>query len=232
VNESFRNASYYESQPLELVKAHIQLLTHLEEPPVYIYLSSGAVYGETSISGASEHSSLKPISPYGIGKVNAENYLLSIEKLGFKVVILRVFSSYSNGLRSRLPFVIRQMFNQNQKIELSGTGHELRDFVHTSDLVSAASMIAANKAISQLSVWNIGSGVKLSVKEIVQIAALEYMKRNESVDYSFNFNNKSRPFDPRILLPDISKLKMLGFIPQITPGVGLASYFRQVDNSD
>ena len=232
VNDSYSNASYYETQPLDLVKAHIQLMNDLDDPPVYIYLSSGAIYGETVIGGAAEHASPKPISPYGVGKVNAENFLLSLETLGFKVVILRVFSSYSNELKSRLPFVIRQKFNQNNEIELSGTGNELRDFVHTSDLVSAASMIVSNRAHAQSPVWNIGSGLALSVEEIVQIAANEYTKRSNGAIHSFGFNNKVRPYDPRVLLPDISKLKMLGFIPQVHPKVGLASYFGQVDIGD
>jgi len=93
-------------------------------------------------------------------------------------------------------------------------------------------MIVGNRAISQLSVWNIGSGVALSVHEIVQIAALEYTKRDKHVGYSFSFSNENRPYDPKILLPDISKLEMIGFIPQILPKFGLASYFGQADNSD
>lgn len=232
VNESYEKVNYYESEPLDLVKAHVQVLKDLEDPPVYIYLSSGAVYGETSIRGAAENSSPKPISPYGVGKVTAENYLLGLERIGFRVVILRVFSSYSNCLKSRLPFVIKQMFNQNQRIELSGTGNELRDFVHSSDLVSAASMIATDKSIPQISVWNIGSGVALSVEEIAQIAALEFMKRSDGDMYSFAFNNKVRPYDPKILLPDISKINDLGFNPKIPPTVGLSLYFGQVGNCD
>ena len=214
------------------MKAHIQVLNDLEDPPVYVYLSSGAVYGETSLRGASENSSPKPVSPYGVGKVNAENYLLGLERIGFKVVILRVFSSYSNGLKSRLPFVIKQMFNQNQRIELSGTGNELRDFVHSSDLAEAAAKIATDNSIPQFSVWNIGSGVALSVEEIAQIAALEFMKRNDGVMYSFAFNNKVRPYDPKILLPDISKINELGFIPKIHPTVGLSLYFGGEVNCD
>jgi nucleoside-diphosphate-sugar epimerase len=80
--------------------------------------------------------------------------------------------------------------------------------------------------ISPISSWNIASGTALSVREIVQIACNE-LGRRDNIFYTFNFNNKLRPFDPKILVANISKLRSIGFEPEISPREGLAEYFRQ-----
>jgi UDP-glucose 4-epimerase len=226
VNDSHTNIHFYESEPLALVKAHIEILSKLKNPPFYVFLSSGAIYGETSILGASESVSPNPISPYGVGKTRAEEYLSSVASSRMPIVILRVFSTYSNGLTSRLPYVIRQKFSEERNCNFAGSGEELRDFVHTSDLVSATSKIISKELISPISFWNIASGTALSVREIVQIACNE-LGRSDNVFYTFNFNNKLRPFDPKILVANISKLRSIGFEPEVSPREGLAEYFRQ-----
>jgi UDP-glucose 4-epimerase len=226
INDSHTNIYFYESEPLALVKAHIEILSKLKNPPVYVFLSSGAIYGETSILGAAESVSPNPISPYGVGKIRAEEYLSSVASSGITIVILRVFSTFSKGLTSRLPYVIRQRFSEERNCNFAGSGEELRDFVHTSDLVSATSRILGKALISPISSWNIASGTALSVREIVQIACNE-LGRRDNIFYTFNFNNKLRPFDPKILVANISKLRSIGFEPEISPREGLAEYFRQ-----
>jgi len=226
VHDSHSNIHFYESEPLALAKAHIELLSKLKNPPTYVFLSSGAIYGETSILGASESVSPNPISPYGVGKIRAEEYLSSVASLRMPIIILRVFSTFSNSLTSRLPYVIRQSFSEARNCNFAGSGEELRDFVHTSDLVSATSKIISKAKTSPISFWNIGSGTSLSVREIVQIACKE-LGRRDKVFYTFNFNNRLRPFDPKILVANISKLRSIGFEPEISPREGLAEYFRQ-----
>jgi len=145
---------------------------------------------------------------------------------GQAIVILRVFSTFSNELTSRLPHIIRQRFSAERNCKFSGSGDELRDFVHTSDLVSATSKIVSETLNSPISSWNIASGTPLSVREIVQIACTELRSRN-NVPYSFSFSQEVRPFDPKILIANISKLRSIGFEPKISPIEGLAEYFRQ-----
>jgi UDP-glucose 4-epimerase len=226
VNDSFTRKEYYESEPLALVKTHIELLARLQDPPIYIYLSSAAVYGETSSSGADETTVPKPISPYGVGKLRAEEFLSSSSYSGMSIVMLRVFSSYANSLNSRLPHVIRQKFNKSPNAEFAGTGEELRDFIHTQDLVAAASLIIANQLKPGISTWNVASGIPFSVSDVVNVAALEYGRRHPDNSYTFKFNNEQRPYDPKILLADISKLKTLGFKPKISPTDGFTEYFK------
>jgi UDP-glucose 4-epimerase len=227
VSDSASDRSVYEKEPVEQVREHLRMLSNLHDPPVYVYLSSAAVYGETPIHGANEATDPNPISPYGVGKLNAEEYLASAGDSGLKILIFRVFSTYSDSLQSRLPHVISRKFNENLDLRFSGTGNEMRDFIHTKDLVSAASFILTNRVIQPISTWNIGSGKSISVREIVQIAATEFRKKHSGSNYLFSFNNEQRLYDPKILVADISKLSGLGYYPRILPNIGLADYFRQ-----
>jgi UDP-glucose 4-epimerase len=227
VSESIVYQNYYQEEPMKLAKAHIQLLSRLKTPPKYIYLSSAAVYGETSVSGASELVSPKPISPYGTGKLRAEDYLRGVEGMKIQIVIARIFSTYSMALESRLPFAIHQKFESNSHAEFEGTGQETRDFIHTSDVVSALSFIASKETCIQTSIWNLSSGTPMTISEIVKLAANEFERVRIGTKYYYRFNNSKRPYDPVTLVGDITKLTKLGFKVQINPRVGLPDYFRQ-----
>jgi nucleoside-diphosphate-sugar epimerase len=227
VSESITKIDFYQCEPINLVRAHIRLLSRLEDPPTYIFVSSGAVYGNTIEGGSPEDRIQKPISPYGVGKTKAEEYLLNEVSLELQVIILRVFSTFSMQLDSRLPFVIRQKFESSPRAEFDGTGLEVRDFIDTTDIVSAASSIVSKKLSERRSIWNIGSGMALTVSEIVELAAVEYEKKNHGLKHSYRFNGKVREFDPTTLTANVSKLSNIGFELQVDPRAGLGAYFRQ-----
>lgn len=227
VSDSFTNREIYELSPLSLCVAHIRVLSRLANPPTYVYVSSAAVYGETSSQGASESSPKNPVSPYGIGKLKAEEFLMGVSaRVDFPIIILRVFSSYSNRLRARLPFVIVERFANSNHHVFDGTGSELRDFVHSKDIVGATSFITNQVKSETVSVWNIGSGLSISVADISAMAANEYLSSKRKSLHTIAFNGKIRKWDPRFLTADISKLIQAGFSPSIDPNIGLADYFR------
>jgi UDP-glucose 4-epimerase len=231
VSDSLVNWEYYESEPKKLVEAHIRLISALKNPPTYVYISSAAVYGETPLSGATEITPPNPISPYGLGKLNAEEYLQALTGIDLPIVILRIFSSYSRNLESRLPHAIREKFSISSHAEFAGTGQELRDFVHTRDIFDASTHILGSELQAGSSTWNVASGVPVSVRDVVQLAIDQYKRLGKELSYSFSFNGEVRAYDPRILLADISKLRGLGFEPFLPPKVGLTDYFS-IDADD
>ena len=233
VSDSLHQKSHFELGPVMSVEAHFNILRKLQSPPTYIYISSGAVYGETSRSGADEYAVLNPISPYGVGKVNAEHYLEKVAAdYGIPVIILRIFSSYSETLRSRLPYSIVNKFQNSRNAVFDGTGNEYRDFIHTDDIIAATQQIAEFSTGISFSKWNIGSGVALSVSNIVEIASKVFNESYDGLKYSYDFNNVTRPADPINLIADISKLNSISFEPKHDPNDGLASYFRQFSHDN
>jgi nucleoside-diphosphate-sugar epimerase len=144
------------------------------------------------------------------------------------VVVLRVFSSYSPRLASRLPYVIWEKFSKGGSAEFSGDGSELRDFIHTSDIVFALKLILDNVSNTDFSVWNIASGKPISVKKIVELGAKVFVDCNNDLNVSFKFNNEIRPYDPKILLADVTKLSSIGFTAKVEPELGFDEFFRTI----
>jgi UDP-glucose 4-epimerase len=224
VAQSWSHADIYLEDPAKQVAAHLELLRPLKKKPVYIFLSSGSVYGETGLEGASERDPTNPISPYAQGKLSAENILReSGNSLGIPWIILRVFSSYSRSLESRLPFEIVKKVRSQNAISLSGTGGERRDFVHVSDIAGLICCLMEKESFNQ--VFNIGSGKSLSILEVTDIASHCYIATGKGEVKAVEFTQISRTGDPINLVPKISKILRLGFTPQIDSRAGLEDYF-------
>jgi UDP-glucose 4-epimerase len=227
VEESFEKPELYISDQLAQIEAHLEILSRLDKLPRYIYFSSAAVYGETESSPISESHELDPISPYGIGKQRVEESLKSEAfRRNFQVIVLRVFSAYSNNLNSRLPMLIAKKLLAGKNFELYGSGQECRDFIHTDDVVRMINLLLACQDLEQFSVLNLGSGQRLSVSDVCDIAQSVYTDLTTSADKTITFSNVKRIGDPDYLIADITKLKDLGAAPLINPEAGLREYFK------
>src|ERR1043165_9220217 len=86
-------------QSCNLTATHRLLEAVRKTPTVqrFIYASTSSVYGRYSIGD--ESTPCRPISPYGVTKLAAENLCRSYEELGLPLVVLRYFSVY--GPRQR-----------------------------------------------------------------------------------------------------------------------------------
>jgi nucleoside-diphosphate-sugar epimerase len=224
VLESLSLPDQYLDFPWRQCATHLSILGELPNPPVYVFISSGSVYGDTGLEGASELTSLNPISPYAEGKLKAELFLQEASR-SYRggIVVLRCFSIYSDNLKSRIPFVIATKMAKNNSFTLSGTGFELRDFVHVKDVARAIGVVGALQA--EFLTFNVGTGIGISIEEVCQIAAnafgIEYIQNQTVV-----FNGDVRKSDPQNLVADISKIQNLGFSASIDPHEGLLRYFQ------
>lgn len=135
--------------------------------------SGGTIYG--SVAGrARESDLLRPISPYGIGKVSIENYMRYYSDIkGLPSVSLRLANPY--GLRSdgSLPefgiigTLIRSAFEE-RPIKMFGDGSMIRDYIHIAD--ATRMMFDALKNAGLQGPINIGSGVGSKVSELICLA--------------------------------------------------------------
>lgn len=172
----------------------------------FIFASSAAVYGKVDDSKASENMVCQPISPYGASKLSIENYLNSYyHSFGLPFVALRYFNVY--GPRQKLndySGVITIFANQllfNEQPTIFGDGHQVRDFVHVSDIVKA-NMIAmeSNKAVGKT--FNVASGSSTSVLELFNI--LREITQRYNIEPKFK---PQRPGEVKTGLSDIKKIK-------------------------
>ena len=190
----------------------------------FIYASSAAVYGDTKSPQKKEDMPTNPKSPYGISKLAAENYAKIFQRLyGLETVSLRYFNVY--GPRQRFDIncayggVITIFLNRllrNMAPIIFGDGEQTRDFIFVDDVVEA-NMLALNSKDACGDVFNIGTGIGVSVNQIAESLKGLLGKKNLK-----NICKEPRPAESRHGYANISKAeKTLGFHPKFDIKKGL-----------
>ena len=139
-----------------------------------IYASTGgAVYGEPQWLPVSEDHPVNPLDPYGASKHHVEHYLhLYNLNYGIRYTALRYPNVYGprqnpQGEAGVVAIFTGQMMANGQPV-INGSGEQLRDFVHVSD-VARANVLSMDKGDNQI--INIGSGTGSSVNTIFSLLA-------------------------------------------------------------
>ncbi|MEI8232892.1 MAG: GDP-mannose 4,6-dehydratase [bacterium] len=186
----------------------------------FIAISSGNVYGavQDTTYPLSEDTPIRPLNPYAVSKVTQE--MLALEYFlayGLDVVILRPFNH--TGVGQTTDFVIPKLSKQFAEIEQGGVDSiievgnlaTVRDFTAVEDMVKAY-ILAADKGIAG-EIYNIGSGVGHTIKEILDILqSLTPAKVEIKVNEDF-----VRTSDVPVLIADASKFRQAtGWEPRIT----------------
>jgi UDP-glucose 4-epimerase len=127
--------------------------------------TGGAIYGECD-GPAPEDAPRRPVSPYGVAKLCAEEYLAGWNRLyGTGHVALRFANVYGPRQAASLEGGVVAIFLERLAAGDGGTifgdGRQTRDFVFVADAVSA--LLAAT---GHGGVFNVGTGVETSVSEL------------------------------------------------------------------
>ena len=184
-----------------------------------IYPSSAAVYGAASAGDLAETSPLAPMSPYGQHKLQAE---AEIAAAGVPAVVVRFFSLYGPGLRKQLLWdLARRLASRPARLDLSGTGEELRDFLYVDDAVRLVGLAAGAWASGEPLILNGGRGEAISVRRVAETLASAL-----GADAAMGFSGETRPGDPACLVADVSQARALGFEPQVGFEDGVRRFAR------
>ena len=124
--------------------------------------TGGAIYGECE-RPAREDDPRRPLSPYGVAKLAAEEYLAAWNRLrGTRHSVLRFANVYGPrqeaGLEGGVVAIFLDAMAAGVESTIYGDGSQTRDFVHVDDVVRAL-LLAPGRA----GVYNVGSGVETSV---------------------------------------------------------------------
>ena len=179
----------------------------------FVLASSMAVYADAEPGTRNdENHATRPLSPYGISKLAAEDYvLLGAPAFGIEPVVLRFFNTYGPR-QAYSPYVgvvtifITRLL-QGLPCAIYGDGQQCRDFVHVSDVVRAC--LAAGRSASAVGQRiNVGSGRGTTVNELAEIIARLLGK---PADYS---REAQPPGELRQSVADISRAaRLLGYTP-------------------
>ena len=183
----------------------------------FIYASSMAVYGNCKRLPVAEHSQCKPVSYYGVSKLTSENFLRLAEDEGLSTTSFRMFSVYGPGqnLKNRnqgMVSIYLSYLLEGATLPVTGSLDRFRDFVYIDDVIDAwVKAIMMNK--TRCKVYNIGSGIKTTVRDLIKLLVKELKLKN---DYPIK-EMKTKKSDQYGLYSDISEAKIdLDFNPYVT----------------
>ena len=187
-----------------------------------IHASTSSVYGKFAVGD--ELQDTKPISPYGITKLAAENLLFALTSSNnLDFTILRYFSVYGPGQR---PDMAIQRFlsaiKMRQEISITGDGTQKRDITYVEDVVNAT--MAALTLNEKKQIFNISGGKQFTLNQIID-ECFKVSGTKSKVKYI------ERPIgDQEETFGDISKAKeKLGFNPTFDIFTGLSNQFTSLD---
>ena len=107
-----------------------------------VFASSAAVYGHSIVLPIPVSHPIQPLSPYGVSKKTAEDYLiLARELFDLDYVILRYSNVYgprqtAGGEGGVVSIFTNQIINNEQPV-IYGDGSQTRDFIYVEDIASA-----------------------------------------------------------------------------------------------
>jgi UDP-glucose 4-epimerase len=208
------------------------LLDALRERPgtVLTFLSSGgAVYGDVTARPVTEQHACRPISPYGISKLQAERAIVSAtEHEGLRACILRVSNAYgarqnaSDGQGVIAAFL--DAARTGARVPIFGGGRAVRDFVHVDDVVRA--MLALRPTRGGPRVVNVGAGVGHSVAAVREAVELVVGGRLNVEDLPW------RSFDVQHIVLDVSLLHTLMSWEPRDLATGIAETWSELPGND
>ncbi|MBI5554957.1 MAG: NAD-dependent epimerase/dehydratase family protein [Elusimicrobia bacterium] len=184
-----------------------------------IFASSSSVYGAGPLP-MKEGNMPRPISPYGVTKLAAENLCyLYWQNYQVPVVSLRYFTVF--GPRQRPDMGIHKFIKaalHGEKIVLFGDGNQTRDFTFIADIIQA-NLAAAEQGQPGLAM-NIGGGSRVTINEVLLMIG-RLLDKKLNIEYG----DKVRG-DVQDTLADISLARQsLEYAPGFNFAVGLKSQF-------
>jgi dTDP-glucose 4,6-dehydratase len=157
----------------------LNILQAAREQPIerLIITSTSEVYGTAQQVPIPETHPLQPQSPYAASKVAADALALSFHQVyGIPLVVVRPFNAFGprQSTRAIIPTVISQAL-AGEAVVVGSTAPR-RDFTFVTDTADAF-LRAANSADAIGKVFNVGTGVDVSVGELIGLVGKLVGKR-------------------------------------------------------
>ncbi|NYT00220.1 MAG: NAD-dependent epimerase/dehydratase family protein [Methanocellales archaeon] len=185
-----------------------------------IYASTSTVYGSAEMPTKESHP-MRPISFYGASKAAGDMYCFAFNStFGLDTIVLRIFNAYGPGNAKGVMYdLFKKLELDTKHLEIIGNGLQKKDYVYIDDTVEAF-MIAYGKGVSG-EAYNVGSGISTTVNEIAEI-----ISDTLGICPKATYTGESWIGDVESSLPDISKLKRLGWTPEISIKEGIEKLYE------
>lgn len=181
-----------------------------EQVKWFTFASSMAVYADAgSAEPIDESHPTRPLSPYGVGKLAAEEVARQVlDARGIPFTAVRFFNTYGPG-QTYTPYVgvltifITRLL-RGESITIFGDGEQQRDFIHVSDIV-AGTKAAPGRTPGR---YNLGTGRGTSLNQLASMV-LARLAPNQKPEYA-----PAQPGELRYSIANIGAARReLGFAP-------------------
>lgn len=162
-----------------------------------------------------EEKQIDPRSVYAITKKDQEDMCLLIGRAyGLKSTALRFFNVYGPRQSLSNPYtgvaaIFSSMVKNDRPPLVYEDGLQTRDFVNVRDVVQAC-MLAMDSSSANYKALNVGSGMAISISAVAETLIRLYGK-----PMACSIAGKYRQGDIRHCFADISKIRELGYEPQV-----------------
>lgn len=175
---------------------------------------------------------IEPSSPYAVSKYAAER--LAMGEWPMPVVALRYSMVYGPRQSASNPYTgVTSLFSNRILHGLPPViyedGLQTRDFTFVED-VARANLLVAEDSRANGCVFNVGTGVPTSVLDFTRLLCAAYGSEVEPL-----LSGEYRPQDARHVVTDASKLRALGWEPQVPVADGVerfAAWFAEQARTD
>jgi nucleoside-diphosphate-sugar epimerase len=164
LTKSWTDFDLYQSCNLTATQRLLEAVIKLPKLTRFVYASTSSVYGR--FATGDESLPTRPISPYGVTKLAAENLCRCFaDEHDLPLVILRYFSVYGPRQRPDMGyFRFIDAMLKNEPIVVFGDGHQVRGNTYINDCVTAT-IEALRAPVGET--YNLGGGEIASVWDIL-----------------------------------------------------------------
>ena len=134
-----------------------------------VFASSSSVYGDAETHPTHEDVRPRPISPYGVTKLDCEHLAAAYGRaFDLDVIGLRYFTVYGPRQRPDMAFArLTEALLSGGRFHVYGTGDQSRDFTYVRDAVAAT--CAAMERAPSGAIYNVGGGTEASLRRVIEI---------------------------------------------------------------
>ncbi|RMD04324.1 SDR family NAD(P)-dependent oxidoreductase [Clostridium autoethanogenum] len=142
-------------------------------PCKVVFTSTCMVYDVSGQEGIDEKHPVKPVSPYGVSKIAAENMVLSYyNAYKLPAVVVRPFNTYGPFQKTGGEGGVVAAFINNslrsRNINIYGSGEQTRDLLYVKDCARFLAMAGYSDKVNG-QILNAGTGRDVTINELAQI---------------------------------------------------------------
>ena len=223
-----------DKRPLDTMKINLEGSVNVFKSAIkagvkrMIYSSSSEVYGEPRELPIKEDSVKGPVSTYGVSKLAAEIYAKAFnQEFGIDVRIVRFFNVYGPGQESNwvVPIFINKAL-RNEPIKVFGNGNQTRCFTYVEDIADGVLKVFEKGKSGEA--YNIGNNQPTTILELANLVKELTKSKSEIIKAGFGKETRLKEREIEYRIPDISKMKSLGWQPKTMVREGVKKVLESI----